>query len=55
MTRPAKFLGGPSGWIVDQTSCVFFFYASALGIPAMLLVIYLMNRRQQMAIAARQT
>lgn len=48
MTLPGKFLGGPSGWIVDQTSYVFFFfYASALGIPAMLLVIYLMNRRNE--------
>ena len=46
MTLPGKFLGGPSGWIVDQAGYVFFFfYASALGIPAMLLVIYLMNRR----------
>ncbi len=55
MTLPGKFLGGPSGWIVDQTSYVFFFfYASALGIPAMLLVFYLMSRRQQMASAARQ-
>jgi len=48
MTLPGKFLGGPSGWIVDQTSYVFFFfYASALGIPAMLLVIYLMNRQAE--------
>ena len=55
MTLPGKLLGGPSGWAVDQTSYVlFFFYAPALGIPAMLLVIYLMNRRQQMASAARQ-
>ncbi len=48
MTLPGKFLGGPSGWIVDQTSYVFFFfYASALGIPAMLLVIYLMSRQAE--------
>ena len=45
MTLPGKFLGGPSGWIVDQAGYVFFFfYASALGIPAMLLVIWLMRR-----------
>jgi PAT family beta-lactamase induction signal transducer AmpG len=45
MTLPGKFLGGPSGWIVDQAGYVFFFfYASALGIPAMLLVIYLIHR-----------
>jgi len=49
MTLPGKFLGGPSGWIVDQAGYVFFFfYASALGIPAMLLVIYLMSRRDLM-------
>lgn len=45
MTLPGKFLGGPSGWIVDQAGYVFFFvYASALGIPAMVLAIYLMQR-----------
>lgn len=55
MTLPGKFLGGPSGWIVDQAGYVFFFfYASALGIPAMLLVIYLMSRQQRIAEAARQ-
>ncbi|MEE4639752.1 MAG: MFS transporter [Wenzhouxiangella sp.] len=47
MTLPGKFLGGPSGWIVDQAGYVFFFfYASALGIPAMLLVIWLMARQR---------
>lgn len=46
MTLPGKFLGGPSGWMVDQAGYVFFFfYASALGIPAMLLVIYLTQRQ----------
>ncbi|MFP4208618.1 MAG: AmpG family muropeptide MFS transporter [Wenzhouxiangella sp.] len=46
MTLPGKFLGGPSGWIVDQAGYVFFFfYASALGIPAMLLVTWLMMRQ----------
>ncbi len=45
MTLPGKFIGGPSGWIVDQAGYVlFFFYASALGIPAMLLVLWLMVR-----------
>lgn len=50
MTLPGKFLGGPSGWIVDQAGYVFFFfYASALGIPAMLLVIWLMMRQRSSA------
>jgi len=54
MTLPGKFLGGPSGWIVDQTSYVFFFfYASALGIPAMLLVIWLISRQDRVQAAAR--
>ncbi len=53
MTLPGKFLGGPSGWIVDQTSYVFFFfYASALGIPAMLIVIWLMSRQSLIDAAA---
>lgn len=47
-TLPGKFLGGFSGLIVDATSYVHFFvYASALGIPAILLVIYLMHRTAQ--------
>ncbi|NBB93969.1 MAG: MFS transporter [Gammaproteobacteria bacterium] len=46
MTLPGKLLGGPSGWIVDNAGYVFFFvYASALGIPAILLIIWLMSRR----------
>lgn len=50
MTLPGKLLGGPSGWIVDQAGYVFFFiYASALGIPAMLLVIWLMQRNRARA------
>jgi MFS transporter, PAT family, beta-lactamase induction signal transducer AmpG len=54
MTLPGKFLGGPSGWIVDQVGYVyFFFYASALGIPAMLLVIWLISRQDRIQAAAR--
>ena len=54
MTLPGKLLGGPSGWIVDQAGYVFFFfYASALGIPAMLLVIWLMLRRQPSGLTDR--
>lgn len=46
MTLPGKLLGGPSGWIVDHYGyVVFFVYASGLGIPAILLVIWLMGRR----------
>ncbi len=44
-TLPGKFLGGFSGIIVDASSYVhFFIYASALGIPAILLVMYIMAR-----------
>jgi PAT family beta-lactamase induction signal transducer AmpG len=44
MTLPAKFLGGFSGVIVDTEGYVFFFvYASAIGLPAIFLVLYLMR------------
>ncbi len=44
-TLPGKFLGGFSGVIVDASSYVHFFvYASVLGIPAILLVMYVMMR-----------
>jgi PAT family beta-lactamase induction signal transducer AmpG len=46
MTLPGKIIGGPSGVIVDNAGYVaFFFYASALGIPAILLILWLMRRR----------
>ena len=45
MTLPGKLIGGPSGLIVDQAGyVVFFVYASALGIPAIALIIWLMFR-----------
>ncbi|MDX1625519.1 MAG: AmpG family muropeptide MFS transporter [Wenzhouxiangellaceae bacterium] len=45
MTLPGKIIGGPSGVIVDQAGYVtFFVYASALGIPAILLILWLMAR-----------
>ena len=45
MTLVPKFLSGFSGIIVDTTSYVFFFvYASLVGIPAILLVLYLIRR-----------
>ncbi len=50
-TLPGKFLGGFSGVIVDTTSYVhFFIYAGALGIPAILLVIYVMARSRVTAL-----
>ncbi len=45
MTLPGKFLGGFSGVIVDKAGYFdFFLYASAAGVPAILLVLYLMGR-----------
>lgn len=49
MTLPAKFLGGFSGLVVDGYGySQFFIYAAALGIPAILLVTYIIwhNRGQ---------
>lgn len=44
-TLPGKLLGGFSGVVVDHFGyLVFFLYTSALGIPALLLVIYLARR-----------
>jgi PAT family beta-lactamase induction signal transducer AmpG len=45
MTLPGKFLGGFSGFVVDGYGYVtFFVYASLVGIPAILLVTYLLRR-----------
>jgi PAT family beta-lactamase induction signal transducer AmpG len=45
MTLPGKVLGGFSGVIVEGAGYFqFFLYASAVGLPAIVLVIYLMNR-----------
>lgn len=47
MTLPAQFLGGFSGIIVDQFGYYFFFiYASAVGLPAIMLVALLMRREK---------
>ena len=47
MLLPAKFLGGFSGNVVDGFGYpIFFLYAAALGLPAVLLVLYLMGRRE---------
>ncbi len=46
-TLPGKLMAGGSGWVVDQFGYPFFFlYTSALGIPALLLVVYLARRMQ---------
>ncbi len=48
MLLPAKLLGGFSGDVVDATDYeVFFVYAAVLGVPAILLVLYLMRRPDQ--------
>jgi len=45
MTLPAKFLGGFSGVVVESYGYFsFFVYAAAIGIPAILLVLYLLMR-----------
>ena len=44
-TLPGKVLAGASGWVVDQWGYVaFFVYTSALGIPALVLIIWLDRR-----------
>ncbi len=56
MSMPGKFLGGFSGWIVDKTDYVtFFVYTSLAGIPAVLLVLYLMRRLPPPARQAAET
>ena len=42
MTLPAKFIGGFAGWVVDTSGYPsFFLYAGLLGLPAILLVLFL--------------
>ena len=46
-TLPGKLLGGLSGIVVDTAGYVtFFIYASVLGLPAILLVIYFLQRER---------
>ena len=48
MTLPGKFIGGYSGEVVDAMGYPFFFsYAAVLGIPAILLILYI-NHRQRL-------
>jgi PAT family beta-lactamase induction signal transducer AmpG len=54
MTLPAKLLGGFSGIMVDNYGYAWFFvYAALLGIPAILLVVYLITKNTQF-VALRQ-
>ena len=47
MLLPAKFIGGFSGEIVDAQGYVtFFLYTGALGLPAIMLIIYLMQKEK---------
>jgi PAT family beta-lactamase induction signal transducer AmpG len=47
MLLPAKFIGGFSGDVVDAQGYVFFFiYSAMLGLPAILLILYLMKRNR---------
>ena len=48
MLLPAKFIGGFSGKVVDDYGYIhFFLYAGLLGIPAILLAIYLLSRKDR--------
>ena len=48
MTLPAKIIGGFSGWVVDTTDYAsFFLYAGLLGLPAILLVLYLLRQQNR--------
>lgn len=46
MTLPAKFMGGFAGWVVDTSGYAsFFLYAGLLGLPAIFLVLHLLQRQ----------
>jgi PAT family beta-lactamase induction signal transducer AmpG len=48
MLLPAKFIGGFSGDVVDARGYVFFFiYTATLGLPAIMLILYLMRRNRR--------
>ena len=49
MTLPAKFMGGFAGIVVDTAGYAYFFlYAGLLGIPALLLIIYIIYQRDSL-------
>jgi len=51
MTLPAKFMGGFSGIVVDVAGYAYFFlYAGLLGIPALLLIIYILYHDDSVSI-----
>ena len=48
MTLPAKFIGGFSGLVVDSSGYAsFFLYTGLLGLPAILLVLYLLRQQNR--------
>ncbi|MEE3009680.1 MAG: AmpG family muropeptide MFS transporter, partial [Pseudomonadota bacterium] len=50
MTLPGKFIGGFSGEVVEASGyTVFFNYAALLGVPAILLTIWWLRRRDDTA------
>jgi PAT family beta-lactamase induction signal transducer AmpG len=54
MTLPAQFLGGFAGLVVDHYGYyVFFIYASAVGLPAISLVLLLLSRERRMKMLAQ--
>ncbi len=56
MTLPAKFIGGFSGWVVDTTDyATFFLYAGLLGLPAILLVLYLLRQQHRDGVDTPET
>jgi MFS transporter, PAT family, beta-lactamase induction signal transducer AmpG len=53
MTLPGKFIGGFAGLVVDHFGYILFFvYSACIGIPAVLLVLYLIHRMNVDRIAA---
>jgi len=51
MTLPAQLLGGFSGMVVDSYGyTVFFIYASAVGLPAIVLVLLLMRYQSRLKV-----
>jgi PAT family beta-lactamase induction signal transducer AmpG len=56
MTLPGKFLGGFSGWLVDQAGYAWFFVATAIaGLPVIALLIWLFARPNRGADATNRT
>ena len=54
-TLPGKILGGASGYVSEALGWPgFFFYTSALGIPALLLIVWLDRRLRRSAMPASQ-